>query len=110
MEIKSAYRAQVALLLYILPEITKENDFAIHGGTAINLFFRDMPRLSVDIDLTYTPIEDRKTSLKNIVKALERIKRSIESILPEAHISPGKNLKTSRIHSKSPSKSRSQPS
>ena len=40
------------------------------GGTAINLFYRNMPRLSVDIDLTYLPIEDRTTSLRGIDEAL----------------------------------------
>ena len=34
--------------------------FALKGGTAINLFHDNMPRLSVDIDLTYVPMEDRK--------------------------------------------------
>jgi hypothetical protein len=47
-------------------------------GTAINLFVRDMPRLSVDIDLTYLPMEDRETSLKHIADSLERIKANID--------------------------------
>lgn len=55
---KEMYEKQVRLLLQILPEVAKEEAFAIHGGTCINLFARDMPRLSVDIDLTYTRIED----------------------------------------------------
>ena len=54
----SSYKEQVNLLLKILPEVAKQKCFALHGGTAINLFIRDMPRLSVDIDLTYIPIED----------------------------------------------------
>jgi len=58
------YKRQVALLLNVLPEVAKEDCFALHGGTAINLFIRDMPRLSVGIDLTYVPIEKRPTSLK----------------------------------------------
>ena len=48
-----AYRQQARLLLAALPEVARENCLAMHGGTAINLFIRDMPRLSVDIDLTY---------------------------------------------------------
>jgi len=67
-----AFKKQVALLLNVLPEVAKEQCFALHGGTAINLFVRNMQRLSVDIDLTYLPIEDRATSLANIAKALER--------------------------------------
>jgi len=76
------YKAQTALLLDVLPEIVREECFAMHGGTAINLFIRDMPRVSVDIDLTYVSIEDRKTSLKNIYDALQRIKGAIEKIHP----------------------------
>ena len=47
------YVAQVRLLLSTLQDIANETVFALKGGTAINLFYRDMPRLSVDIDLTY---------------------------------------------------------
>lgn len=75
------YSRQVALLLRVIPEIAKESCFALHGGTAINLFIRDLPRLSVDIDLTYLPIEDRDSSIKNINDALSRIKDSIENNL-----------------------------
>lgn len=75
---------QVSLLLQVLPEVAKESIFALHGGTAINLFIRDMPRLSVDIDLTYIPIEDRNTSLKNIIEGLNQIKKRIGKVLPEA--------------------------
>jgi hypothetical protein len=42
------YRAQVDLLLRILPHVAEEEVFALKGGTAINLFIREMPRLSVD--------------------------------------------------------------
>ena len=49
------YRKQVALLVKIVPLIAAETSFALKGGTSMNLFLRDMPRLSVDIDLTYLP-------------------------------------------------------
>lgn len=83
----AVYKKQVALLLTVLPEVAKESCIALHGGTAINLFVRDMPRLSVDIDLTYIPTEDREATLGNIAKALERIKTNIEKVIPHAHIS-----------------------
>ena len=67
------YRRQVALLLRVMPHVAKEDIFALKGGTAINLFVRDLPRLSVDIDLTYLPIEDRATSLATIDAAMLRI-------------------------------------
>jgi predicted nucleotidyltransferase component of viral defense system len=85
---EKTYRQQVSLLLSVLPEVAKEKCFALHGGTAINLFVRDMPRLSVDIDLTYLPIEDRETSLKHIAEALARIKANIEKVVPGAQITP----------------------
>ena len=61
-----AFRQQVALLIRVLPFVAEERAFALKGSTAINLFVRDMPRLSVDIDLTYLPVEDRATSLAAI--------------------------------------------
>lgn len=55
--ISEPYRAQMDLLLQVLPLVAKEESFALKGGTAINLFVRDMPRLSVDIDLTWLPFD-----------------------------------------------------
>ena len=83
---KKAYKKQAALLLDVLPEVAKETCFALHGGTAINLFVRNMPRLSVDIDLTYVPIEDRQTSIKNIAESLKKIKENIESVIPGVRV------------------------
>jgi len=40
------YRAQVDLLLQILPDIANAKVFAHKGGTAINMFERNLPRLS----------------------------------------------------------------
>jgi len=80
------YHKQVALLIKVIPEIALEPRFALHGGTAINLFDRDMPRLSVDIDLTYIPIEDRETSFTNISVALTNIKSSIEKRLQGSRV------------------------
>jgi predicted nucleotidyltransferase component of viral defense system len=76
------YRAQVDLLLQVLPYVAKEEQFALKGGTAINLFVRDMPRLSVDIDLTYLPLDSREVALKNIQDGLTRIKIDIEKNIP----------------------------
>ncbi|QUM73208.1 nucleotidyl transferase AbiEii/AbiGii toxin family protein [Sphingopyxis granuli] len=72
------YRQQVALLIRTLPFVAQEKIFALKGGTAINLFVRDLPRLSVDIDLTYLPVEDRAASLAAIDAAMLRIKERIE--------------------------------
>lgn len=84
--ILAKYKAQADLLLSLLPHVAKENNFALKGGTAINLFMRNMPRLSVDIDLTYIPVlDDRETALQNISDALGRIEEGIKISIP--HIS-----------------------
>lgn len=80
---KDSYKKQVSLLLDILPKIAKEEVLALHGGTAINLFGLNMPRLSIDIDLTYIPASDnRNPDLENIRLALERVKRQLKSRIP----------------------------
>jgi len=73
------YQAQVQLLVRVLPLVAVEDCFALKGGTAINLFIRDMPRLSVDIDLAYLPVAGRAGSLAAIQAALLRIKAAIEA-------------------------------
>jgi predicted nucleotidyltransferase component of viral defense system len=78
MMINPVYRAQVDLLLQVLPFVAEEQVFALKGGTAINFFIRNLPRMSVDIDLSYLPFDDRNTALKNIESSLRRIKKRIE--------------------------------
>ena len=69
------YLQQVELLLEILPILNKFTCFALKGGTAINLFIRNMPRLSIDIDLNYLPIEPRDKFLSNLTQTLEELAR-----------------------------------
>lgn len=80
------YKKQVALLLKLLPIISKETDFALHGGTAINLFQQNMPRLSVDIDLTYLPVAHREASLEEINQKLLAIKQKITRRFPDLNV------------------------
>src|SRR5438067_12590982 len=87
MPVDETYRKQVSLLVKIVPLVATETVFALKGGTALNLFLRDMPRLSVDIDLTYVPVKDRASSLKEIDAALRRIARAIERGIPGAKVS-----------------------
>ena len=68
---------QVKLLVKVLPFIAEENCFGLKGGTAINLFIRELPRLSIDIDLAYLPITDRDEALSQIQAALNRIADNI---------------------------------
>ena len=65
-----------------MPLVHKINDFAVHGGTAINLFVKNMPRLSVDIDLTYLPLKNRNESLQEINNNLLTLKQHIEKAIP----------------------------
>ena len=67
------YYQQAALLIRAIPHVAQEICFALKGGTAINLFIRNMPRLSVDLDLTYLPVEPRPESLAAIDAAIKRI-------------------------------------
>ena len=73
---------QAELLLRILPLIHKEEVFALKGGTAINFFVRDLPRLSVDIDLTYLPVNERDFALNDTRNALIRISEEIQRRIP----------------------------
>jgi hypothetical protein len=70
---RARYVDQVQLLVDILPAAATEEDLALKGGTAINLFYRDLPRLSVDIDLTFLPVRDRVQSIDDIDAAMDRI-------------------------------------
>jgi len=69
-------------LIRVMPLVFKIKDFAVHGGTAINLFHRNLPRYSVDIDVTYIPLEDRETSLRKINSHLSSLKTAIEKAVP----------------------------
>ncbi len=82
----SPYYKQAELLLKILPYIMAEQVFALKGGTAINFFVRDMPRLSVDIDLTYCPLTERQTALTDISEHLRHISETINRLLPTSQI------------------------
>jgi predicted nucleotidyltransferase component of viral defense system len=95
---KSKFYPQVALLLDVLPYISKESCFALKGGTAINLFIRDFPRLSVDADLTYLGDESREDALKKTEEALLRIKTDLEKqigakVTPSSRQSQSKDIK-----------------
>lgn len=59
MDRSSNYYKQVQLLMQVIPFVAEQECFALKGGTAINLFVRNFPRLSVDIDLVYLPMKAR---------------------------------------------------
>lgn len=92
MPFNDLYRRQVALLIRTIPFISRETDFALKGGTAINLFVRDLPRLSVDIDLTYLPVKPRNESLAGIEQAMKRIAMAIRNSIPGVHVAEGRTV------------------
>ncbi len=80
------YRRQAALLIRVLPYVAEEKCFALKGGTAINLFIRNMPRLSVDIDLTYIGLEARSAALNAIDAAMKRIAGQVRTRINGAQV------------------------
>lgn len=83
------YRDQLRLLVQLLSYVRREECFALKGGTAINLFYRDLPRYSVDIDLTYLPEEDYAASQRGMEKALARIADSLSIGSPSFPVTRG---------------------
>jgi predicted nucleotidyltransferase component of viral defense system len=90
MAFNEKYRGQAALLIRVLPYVAEEKCFALKGGTAINLFARDMPRLSVDIDLAYLPIQPRPESLAAIEAALKRVAQALKKGIEGIHVTETK--------------------
>lgn len=86
MPFRDQYQAQVRLLMRLIPIVARETCFALKGGTAINLFMRNLPRLSVDIDLMYLPVNDRPAALADIDAAMKRIKTAALTELPGARV------------------------
>lgn len=86
MAFRDQYKGQVRLLMRLVPIVARETCFALKGGTAINLFIRNLPRLSVDIDLMYLPINDRPAALADIDAAMKRIKTSTLAEVPGARV------------------------
>lgn len=68
------YIDAVRLLLRVAPDVFDGDIFALKGGTAINLFVRDMPRLSVDLDLVFVDHTlPRAEALRAITSGLQTI-------------------------------------
>src|SRR6516225_9554725 len=90
------YRRQAALLVRTIPLVAAETCFALKGGTAINLFVREMPRLSVDIDLTYLPVQPYAESLAAIDAAMGRIATQVKAKIAKSTVAEGQQ--GSRTH------------
>ena len=81
-----AYRTQVELLIRCLPAIANAPNFALKGSTAINPFLRGMPRLSVEIDLTYLPVSDCDRALTDIRNQLATIAEALKQTAPGVNV------------------------
>jgi len=94
----SPYFEQAVLMLRVIPHVTAESCFALKGGTAINLFVRDMPRLSVDIDLTYLPADEpRETALQKMSSALVRVAAAVKKTIPGVKVQETRAREQDRI-------------
>ncbi|WP_136253489.1 nucleotidyl transferase AbiEii/AbiGii toxin family protein [Onishia niordana] len=82
MPIEARYHEQVRLLVSLLPFLNDEPCLALKGGTAINLFVQPLPRLSVDIDLAYLPLEPRDEALRRCREALQRLAEGFSARMP----------------------------
>lgn len=95
--IDQGYIDSVRLLLRVVPDVFRNEIFAMKGGTAINLFVQDMPRLSVDIDLVFVPREpSREEALLAIADEIALIQRRLEKL--------GMSVRLSKLNAESETK------
>ena len=74
----SQYKKQVDLLINVLPYLNEIENFALKGGTAINLFYQSFPRLSVDIDLAYLPLTSRPDFIDDFNYQLNLLEKKLK--------------------------------
>jgi len=92
------YLATARLLTQVAPLVFVDDTFALKGGTAINLFVRDMPRLSVDLDLVFPDHTLSRTQALGCIngsirQAAERLnKRGFQTYAPAAQAGETKLL------------------
>lgn len=91
------YYEQMRLLVRLLPFVGRESCFALKGGTAINLFYRNLPRYSIDIDLTYLPGEAWADAQKGIDAALRRIAESLAARSPSYPVTFGRGTAGGKV-------------
>ena len=97
MDSNNPFYKQVTLLVQLLPIVGRQACFALKGGTAINLFIRDFPRLSVDIDLAYLPMVDRDQALAEIDAALKAIAAEIKQRFPQCRVTAQPHRETGTL-------------
>ena len=82
------FRERLQLLTDLLPIVARETRFALKGGTAINLFEHDLPRLSVDVDLTWLPVGDFAEDRRAITAAFEALATALRAPPLRLHVAP----------------------
>lgn len=92
-ELGNRFLPQASLAVEVLRSLLDEPALALKGGTAINLFYRNLPRLSVDLDLVYLPVEERAASHARIAEALNRVGGSIQRLLRNVRAHAGETAK-----------------
>lgn len=93
-----SYADTVRLLLQVTPDVFRNDIFAMKGGTAINLFVRDMPRLSVDIDVVYLPRQvPREQALSEIASELDAVAKRLSSLGVRTRTVPSGNLDETKL-------------
>jgi hypothetical protein len=70
----------------LLPVVAGEPRFALKGGTAINLFEHDLPRLSVDVDLTWLSVGDFAEDRRAITEALDALAQVLRAPPLRLHV------------------------
>jgi hypothetical protein len=92
------YARTVRLLLRVAPDVFANRNFAMKGGTAINLFVRDMPRLSVDIDVAYLDWQaPRESALREISHEIDTLATRWRKIGLAYRKIPGKDLGETKL-------------
>ena len=92
------YADTVRLLLAVAPDVFANDIFAMKGGTAINLFVRDMPRLSVDIDVVYLPWQTpRDEALQAINQELAAIATRVAPLGVQTRLVRAKDLGDTKL-------------
>lgn len=97
MDRTSIYYKQVQLLIQVIPFVAQQSCFALKGGTAINLFVREFPRLSVDIDLVYLPMNGRDEALQEIRDALDAISADLKGTFSDIEITESYKSKSDAL-------------
>ena len=86
------YIEMVRLLIKAAPAVLEEGPFALKGGTALNLFLNDLPRLSVNLDLVFIDRSiPRETALRTIAESLATTREKLSRLGIEAEVVPSKS-------------------